>query len=269
MSVKNILLFDLDGTLLTSNKLITNATKEMLNNCQKQGHIVVLASGRPLSGILQFAKELDLNKYPSYIIAYNGSLLYDLQREKAIYETILKQEEIKEILEHCKKFKVTTMVDHQSKMYVSDIKGYNVDYEAKGNALELCYIEDLIDFITFPAKKVLTSGKPDYMKEIFEQLKEPFSDKYNVMFTSAIYIEFNPLGVDKGDTLNHLCRYLNVDKNDCIAFGDGYNDISLLKSVKTSVCMGNGVDALKSVASFITKTNDEDGVVFALKMLGF
>ena len=202
--MKKILLFDLDGTLLTSKKLITNATKEMINKCQNQGHIVVLASGRPLSGVLQFAKELDLNQYPSYIIAYNGSLLYDLQREDIIYENNLKQAEIKEILEHCRKFKITPMIDHQGKLYVDNLKGYNLDYEAKGNNLELSYAESLIDFITFPAKKVLTSGEPDYMKEVFENLRAPFIDKYSVMFTSAFYIEFNPLGVDKAETLNHL-----------------------------------------------------------------
>lgn len=264
---KKILLFDLDGTLLTSEKIISEDTKNSIIECQRKGHQVVLASGRPLSGILKSASELLMEEFNGLIIAYNGSMVYDLKNKKVLYETKLSLEDIDCILKHCEKFDITPMIDKNHQLFTSNLNGFNAVNEANGNNMELTYVENLRDFVDFPCHKILTSGEPSSLVPIFDDLAKPFIGKYNVMFTSLCYIEFTPINIDKGSALTILLNHLNANSSDCIAFGDGHNDYAMMKLAGTSVCMGNGVDACKEIATIVTDSNNNDGIAKALRQL--
>ena len=88
---------DLDGTLLTSSKTITPSTQQVLIAAQQRGLTIILASGRPLYSILPFAEQLELQKHHGYIISYNGSLVWDCPKGKAIKEQAIPKDIIPEL----------------------------------------------------------------------------------------------------------------------------------------------------------------------------
>ncbi len=89
-----MLVLDLDDTLLRDDYSISKRNKEMLMKAQEQGVYVVLASGRPTPAMLKYAEELDLKKYGSYIISYNGAIITDLNKQIPIFQQTLSKEQI-------------------------------------------------------------------------------------------------------------------------------------------------------------------------------
>ena len=89
MDKRKIIFLDLDGTLTNDEKKITKKTKEKLIEIQEQGHIIALASGRPTPGIVPVAKELELEKYDGYILAFNGGKVIDCSTNKTVFENVM------------------------------------------------------------------------------------------------------------------------------------------------------------------------------------
>jgi hydroxymethylpyrimidine pyrophosphatase-like HAD family hydrolase len=85
-----------------------------------------------------------------------------------------------------------------------------------------------------------------------------------VSYSSNRYMEFNSLGVDKGNGLIDLAKLLNIDIKDTIAVGDNYNDMAMLKVAGLSVAAGNAVEDVKKVCDYTTKADNNEGVVAEL-----
>ena len=105
-----MLVLDLDGTLTNSRKEITPATKQALIEIQEAGKKVVLASGRPTCGVVPLAKELELDRFGSYILSFNGALIIDCATNKPVYNKTLPREVIAPIFECTKKRGITTIL---------------------------------------------------------------------------------------------------------------------------------------------------------------
>ena len=236
------IVLDIDGTLLTSEKKLSKLTKESLLKAKKQGVKVILASGRPTTGMLDLAEELELAKYDGYLVSYNGSKVID----------------------------VTVMIDKDDYMYTNDVfsctldyKGQPlniVEYESRGGKYKLCEKDDLAEFLDYPINKILTAGKPEYLKEVYQEMKAPFNNKLNCVFTADFYFEFTAQHIDKAKALDTVLSPLGIERKDVIAFGDGHNDITMLAYAGMGVAMENAVSELKRVADFETNSNDEEGI---------
>ena len=103
MSDKKMLVLDIDGTLTNSKKEITENTKKAINDIQKDGHIIVIASGRPTAGIVKLADELDLDKFGGYVLSYNGARITNWKTKKVIYQNSLDNNIIGELYSYAKK----------------------------------------------------------------------------------------------------------------------------------------------------------------------
>lgn len=166
MSIK-VIIMDVDGTLTNNQKIVTPKTKEALLKAEEKGAILILASGRPTSGLIDLAKELKMDKHHGLLVAYNGSKVIDCETKEVLFNQALSIEEGKAVLEHMKKFdKVRPMIDRDEYMFVNNVydnwitwKGKPFDviqYESRGGKFKLCEIEDLAAFVDFPLNKILT-----------------------------------------------------------------------------------------------------------------
>ncbi|ORX46210.1 hypothetical protein BCR36DRAFT_585355 [Piromyces finnis] len=110
--------------------------------------------------------------------------------------------------------------------------------------------------------------EPSIAEEI-QFLLSKAAKKYNMECTRSNinFIEYMPPNTNKGTGLAQLNEYLNIKKEEIIAFGDGGNDIELLQNAGWSVAMENANEKLKSIAKFVTKSNSEDGVVDVLEKI--
>lgn len=274
MSNIKVIIMDIDGTLTNNEKVITPKTKAALIEAQKAGAILVLASGRPTSGLMDFAKELKMNENHGLLVSFNGSKVTDCETNKVLFNETMSVEQGQAVLEHMKKFDVIPMVVKDDYMYVNDVYNNMIDYkgkpfniikyEGRNNKFKLCEKNDLAAFADYPLNKILTAGTPEYLEAHYKKMMEPFKDTLNCMFTADFFFEYTAKGIDKAKALDTVLIPMGYKKEEMIAFGDGHNDASMVKYAGIGVAMANAVDALKEAADEVTLSNEEDGIAYTL-----
>lgn len=273
MAIK-VIIMDVDGTLTNQQKEITPKTKQALIKAQQQGTLLVLASGRPTSGLIKFAKELRMDEHHGLLVSYNGSKVLDVETMEVLFNETMSIMQEQAVLQHMKKFDVIVMIDKDDYMYVENVydctihdkeKAVNIiEYEARGGNYKLCEVDDLASFVHYPLNKILTAGDSTYMQQHYQEMMAPFKGMLNCMFTSSFYFEFTAKGIDKAKALDTVLSSLGYKREEMIAFGDGQNDISMLQYAGIGVAMENAVSQLKAVADEISESNENDGIASAL-----
>ena len=274
MIIKAIVL-DIDGTLLNTGKIISEKTKQALIAAQEKGIKVILASGRPTTGMLELAEQLEMTKYEGFLVSYNGARVTDCLTKKVLFNQAMSIETGQAILEHLKKFDVIAMIDKEDYLYVNDVYSgmldlpdgaFNIiEYEARGGNFKLSEIDDLAAFATFPINKILIAAQPEYLQKIAPALHAPFDEIVTAAFSAPFYFEFTDKGIDKAKALNTVFPEMGIHSENIIAFGDGHNDRSIIEYAGIGVAMGNAVDALKEIADDVTLSCDEDGIAAGLE----
>ncbi len=165
---------DLDGTLLTSGKAITPYTQRVLIEAQQKGLTVILASGRPLYSILPFAEQLELKQYRGFIISFNGGLVWDCAKGKAISEQSIPLHVIPHLVAAVK----------GDDFHIHGYKGNSIvvqgqpdewsHYIARANKKPLLETEDFISTITEPQHKCIVTGPPRKLWHLERRLKRQF-----------------------------------------------------------------------------------------------
>lgn len=275
-NIKAILL-DIDGTLTNDDKVITPRTREALLKCQEKGVVLVLASGRTATGLSTYAADLDLARHGGVLVCYNGAKSLNCETGQVYFEQALTAEQTRRVLEHMKKFEVAPVVDHGEYMYVNDCfftvpdgeggRRLIIQYEGHSNNYLLCEKRDLAEFCAWPTNKILNAGDPDYLQEHWQEMAAPFEGELTAMFTSPVYFEFTPLGVDKVRALKDTFAVLGIDRSEVMSFGDAQNDLTMIKWAQIGVAMGNAVDEVKAEADYVTGDNNSNGIADALEQL--
>lgn len=276
MYKSKVIVMDIDGTLLNSSKKITPKTKEILLSLQSKGVRLILASGRPTSGLLGLAQELDLHKNEGLLVSFNGARITDTSGNEVMYNKTMATEDVQAVLNHMKKFDVIPMIYKDDYMYVNDVyktievngQDFNViAYEGRNCNYKLCEIEDLANFASFPNNKILTAGNPEYLQDKYKEMMAPFKDSLNCVFTAPFYFEYTSKGIDKAQALDYVLTPLGYKRENIIAFGDSQNDKTMIEYAGIGIAMGNATEEIKSVANDLTLSNDEDGIYHALKRI--
>ncbi len=262
-----LIALDLDGTLTGSDKLISKRNYQSLMYAQRQGIKLVLATGRSVHGTQKIAERLDLEQYGGYMICYNGALVWDCQNQYAVYEDFISTALLKELYDASKAFNVTIQTYIGDKLYTEDIHNPYVKKAAKINGLSITRTQCFVDEISQPVPKCLIPGDPAILKEILVSMQQNFKGKANIFLSEPCFIEIVPWGTDKGRALQTLSRTVKIQLEEMIAFGDGYNDISMIRAVGYGVAMANAVEEVKAAAQTVTDTNDQDGVALIVEQL--
>lgn len=255
-----IIVLDIDGTLVNSQKVITQKTLKTLLNLQKLGKKVALASGRPVQGILDHARTLRLNDFGGYILAYNGGAVIDAHSNEVIYSKYFPNEIIPEICEELKNTDVTINTYENDKIIEGNALNKYSDIEAKIVGMDVKFVNNFAEYVTFDVNKLLLAGDPVEILRLEKLFSERYKGVIGVFRSEEFFLELVPLGIDKAKSIDVLLNKLGLTSKQCIACGDGYNDITMIQYAGLGVAMGNAVDEVKSAADIITVTNDQDGV---------
>ncbi len=259
--MKKMLVLDIDGTLTNSKKEITDKTLNAILDIQEMGHIVVLASGRPTPGMKKIAEKLKLNVYGGYVLSYNGAKIINSGNNEVVYQKVLDPIMIPKLYEYALEHKMGLVT------YETDcvITGTPIDkwmeFEAKINGLEIKYIDNFVQYIDFPVNKCLLTAEGHLAEVATKELSDMFSGEANIFRSEPFFVEVMSVGIDKAASLDKLVKMLNINIEDVIACGDGFNDISMIKYAGVGVAMANAQDPVKDVADYVTLSNDEDGLV--------
>lgn len=261
-----LIAFDVDDTLLNTEKIITPKTKEALLNAQKSGIKLCVASGRLPYGVRPYALELDILKNGGYYFGFNGGAVLN-SGEELISSHYLDSSYIKPVYDLLRPTNITTMV-HKGDVIYSDRKVNDYTHiESDAIGLPLNPVDDIAEFVDWRLHKMLLCGEPAELKSFEKRLKDELGEKLDIYLSAPWFLEVMPKGINKGKGLEAVCRDSGIAPNEVIAFGDSFNDISMIRRAGTGVAMGNAEDELKKSADMVTDTCDNDGIAKALDIL--
>ena len=264
---KKLIALDLDGTLKSSKKQILLKTKTILQELAKKGIVIVLASGRPTAGMYNEANELKLDKLGGYLLSFNGAKVINYQNKKIIYQNVYDASIAHNVYDRAKEFNLAAMTYTDELILTEDDYDEYVLIESDINHMPIKHIDDFKKTVNFSVNKVLLTGKPDYVESILDDFKVPFEDTLSIYRSTPFFIEVMGKNIDKAASLQRLIEHLGIKQDEVICFGDGYNDLRMIKFAGLGVAMANSVDDVKKYADYVTLSNDEEGIYECLKIL--
>lgn len=255
-----LIALDMDGTLLTTDKKVSERTEAAIKAAEGKGVKIVLASGRPLIGINRYLEELELIKGEDYVLSFNGGLVQNTKTEEIVSKVSLKGSDLKYIYEISKELNINIHAFSAKDGLITPRNSQYTYHEAEINGIDINIkdfneVDDEEDII-----KVMMIDPQEILDPAIERLPKEVYEKYSVFKSSPFFLEFTHKEVDKGLGLKRLGEYLGIKKEEIIACGDAGNDLSMVKYAGLGVAMDNAVSEVKEAADYITASNDEDGI---------
>ena len=253
---------DFDGTLLTSNKNVTEETKKILMKLKEKNYIIVGITARNLSSV---KNTYDISMF-NYLILNNGSSIYNVQKQTGIEMGNIDEKSIDKMTNYFEN--ITEEIDYCSlnKYYIyKNGASKNKEYQIHINSLN--EIEEAIARMNV----FLKSNQEIYRCKNYINYNFNNIVAFEMMDTdngkSKKWLAINPKSINKYNALEKLCLILNVSIDEVIFFGDSTNDLPLISKVGLGVAMGNALKEVKEQAKEITLSNDKNGIVKFLEKL--
>jgi Cof subfamily protein (haloacid dehalogenase superfamily) len=256
---KKAVFFDVDGTLVNCSQGMNcalDSTKEAIKRIRNNGHLTVLATGRPKTFLDEEIRKLGFDAY----ITSNGA--YIELDDNAIYNRKIDKKTVEEVVLMCREENIDFLFEGQELSYFSNFNSENIKKLLKAFSIESSLITDKWENKDVSANKivlVLNSEKQkersiELLSDRFNFMKHPGENSYDVYFKDCT----------KADGIIKLVKHLEINIEDTVAFGDGINDIEMFQTVDCGIAMGNAHEKLKKVARFVTDDVFSHGIYNAL-----
>jgi len=261
--VYRLLAIDLDGTLLTPQKLITPRTYNALRQATEAGITIVIATGQTLSVLQNVCAELPLS-VPQII--ENGAIIADIHSGEVLHEQLLPPEHILPVLTTLRVFGLNRAYHTLHRVYVDkDTPRASTWYRPPvPPAVE---VEDVASLYPLSCIKVAGIGEAGTLRDKRKELERIFDGHLHVTQSSFDIVEFLHPEASKGNALRIIASDLAIKPEEIVAFGDNHNDIGMLRLAGLGVAMGNAHEEVKAVADYVTGSNTEEGVAAAIEEL--
>lgn len=259
---RKIFFFDLDGTLLNRDKIITPKTREALKKFTDAGNHFCINTGRAIDSAKAVYKGLDLDFKGSYLCGSNGTEIYSVDEDKYIYKTGVPLEMVEDILDladeygvHCHTYNETHIVSRHD--------GECMDYYRRVIKTPLTVTDNVLSKLQAPPSKMIAIELHDHDKQerFRKALYELTGGKLTLLYSNPYYMEIFPAEAGKGSAVKRLADHLGIPVKDTLAAGDEQNDISMIEAAGTGIAMINGTDIVKASADVVTTLdNNNDGL---------
>lgn len=269
MSIKAIVT-DLDGTLFNHTKTLSEQTRQVMQRCHEHGILLIPATGRTLEGVPDMIKSLPAVRY---LILTNGARIYDKETDENLSEHLIPQKTAAEILMNVDRFHVLydVYINGRGKgeeRFLMHLDEYGIEPE----------IQKLIRRTRDPVPNIIRyvlsqNQMVDKINLYFDdlQLRERFREELGkdkrLAVSSSLYnnLELNHCDATKGNAVRTLAKRLGFQEQELMVCGDGDNDRSMMLPGALKIAMENADPKLKSLADYITKSNEESGVAYAIE----
>ncbi len=273
MNVKHVFL-DIDGTLVGYDSKIPDSALEALKEAQRNGHKMIISSGRPLYMIYpELLSAVDFDG----IIAAGGSCV--IMNGEVIFESLIEDDALATIIDYFRREGIRFLVQSKDDGFVEQDF---VDIVIPG-MLEAGYNKDVVDqaygkhTVVDDVRRIKGAEKLSYFSSPYSpaRISSDLDGRFYVVDFSvgdvknkASFGEMNNAGVTKATGIEKYLRHVGASLEDTIAIGDSANDLEMMEYAHISVAMGNGTDAVKAIADFTTTAVDDNGIYNAFKKLG-
>ena len=237
MKPVKMITIDLDGTLLRSDGSVSDRTVRTLQAARDKGVVVAIATGRMYQTARPYGDRLDLGDSP--LLLFAGGLIETLESKKILFQQAIPQQTAKDD---------------------KWIRGYEEITHSKA-----CICGDEFYRVQGDCNKLLSRGEHDDLVARKALIEERFPGQFNILFSMPTFLEIMPSGVDKGKGIRRLGELYGITADEIMALGDSQNDLDMLKAAGFPVAMANAADEVKAVASYVTASNNDDGVAAAVE----
>lgn len=266
----DLVAIDLDGTLLNSAHQISPNNQEIVRQLASEKVTVVIATGRSVVSVKEIVAELGI---PAYMLALNGTFIAKIHQGelKILRKSVLDNAILEEALKLAVEQGITLIASNE---FGSDRVLFNTEKEVvqefmmERPDLRNLTEDDMLRAIQDSTTEYLKVAFTDTSVEKLKNLQKILVDQgISTVFSDTHYIEIVPQGINKGASLEYLCKQLMIPLEKTVAIGDQENDIEMLTVSGIGVAMGNAKAHVKAVADLQTSTNDQDGVATILQKL--
>lgn len=282
-----LILIDLDGTLLNSDLIISEQTKQVIHDLLEQQYKIAIATGRHYKEAKKLTKEFSGLAY----ITTNGSYV-EKQTGDMIFSQPLAKQSINLLLDILNKYNnvITTLftinnvlVEDETKFLqrlFHDLRASSANFKSKTKAeiiqsdkwvMPLKEVADLKEFTNeneIDGHKCFVIGEEKEIVASYQEIRKKLKSDVEISNSGANNLEINAANISKGKALKELAKELGISLDKTIAFGDSGNDLEMLKVANIAVAMGNSKsEKIREEADFITESNDNQGVAKVLSDL--
>lgn len=259
-----LIALDLDGTVLTSQIDILPSTVEAVAYARSKGVKVVVCTGRIVGEAAVFSEEIGAS---SLLISAGGAAISDVRNVRNVREWAMPWDIGAQVVEAVQNRPVTVMIYVGDRLYLNPYSDEILSSSKRTEGFwdSKVVLEDVAAAIRehrFPVSKVFARGDIHVLAEALGEINR--LPGIHITRSAENNFEVMPAGVNKGTALRQLAQVMGITMEQVMAIGDSDNDTDMLKIVGMPVVMGNGDDAVKHLARFVTDTNDNDGVAKAI-----
>ncbi len=260
---RRIIFADMDNTLLNSQKEVTPEIYDAIKAFSEQGGHFVLSSGRPLDSILETREKLGLDFPHTYIISFNGALIYDCDNAKPLLELTIPFDDVSYIF-HAATAAKLHMQSYCDGNIISPADDEELSFYRRHIHMPALFAADLISGLKHEPYKMLsvnlTEPEDHRLAAFSKEINAWGTGRIHTFFSGDYYLECCRAQASKGNAVRFLCQYLGIPITNSIAAGDAANDISMLTAAGCGVCMCNGTEDTKEAADYITECDcDHNG----------
>ena len=260
-----MLALDIDGTLTTSDKVITEATKRAVISLQERGIKVIIASGRSEYGLRHIIDELEFFRFGSYVMSFNGGRITDCTTGEIVYDNPLPLSYLPEIYNTAVEYNLGILGYEKDCLISGNGTDEYQEYDALICKMQLKEVDDFPVYFNTPFNKCLLTGTPKHLRNVLSAVQKRFADRLNIFLSEEFFIEVLPKNIHKAAALESLLKRLEISKDELVCIGDGINDITMIEYAGLGIAMANANPLLIEKADYVTDSNDNDGVVKAIE----
>jgi Cof subfamily protein (haloacid dehalogenase superfamily) len=254
---------DVDGTLLTKDKILTDAAKRAVQKLREAGIGFTITSSRPTMGMRFLIEPLQIN-LP--IGAFNGSCIVDPEL-KPVEQHLIPEAAVRRALDVMNEFGAEIWLFTADRWLARDPNGEYVPHEKRAIRADPTIVADFAPYFTSACKIVGASSDPALLQRCEIAMQAALGAQATAVRSQSYYLDITPPGVNKGTFVQTMARRLNISPDAVATIGDMQNDLAMFRTSGTSFAMGNASDDVKQAATHVTASNEDEGFAKAMEVV--
>ncbi len=256
-----LVLSDVDGTLITSDKDLTDEAVRAVKELGERGILFAITSSRPPRGLSMLIDPLTIS---TPLGGFNGGLIVD-PLLKPLHQLTIKAEKVGPIIDALTSNGLSVWVYQGDNWFVLDLEGPHVARESKAVQFQPTQLTSFNTLRSDIVKIVGVSDEPEQIANATKAVNDYCAKDVSATASQSYYLDVTNWRANKGAVVDYLSDHLSIERAAIATIGDAENDVSMFARAGTSIAMGNATDDVQAKATFVTKSNNDNGFAYAIE----